>query len=68
MSAFREQTGVTFPLLLGDTTFSQYASVEPGISPYPLDVILDREGRVRYLRREFDGDAMIATIDQLLLE
>ncbi len=68
VSAFQEQTGVTFPLLLGDSTYSGYAQVDGAISPYPLDVIVDKQGIVRYIRHEFDGAAMEATIAQLLAE
>jgi len=66
--AFIEQTGVTFPIVRGDTTYSEYANPDGAISPYPLDVIIDREGTIRYLRHEFDGDAMVAQVEQLLAE
>ena len=68
VAAFGEQTGVTFPLLLGDTTFGDYAKSDGAISPYPLDVIVDRDGVVRYLRRQFDAAGMVATVEQLLAE
>lgn len=68
VGAFAEQTGVTFPLLLGDTTRGEYASSDPGISPYPLDVIVDKTGTIRYLRREFDTADMVETIELLLAE
>jgi len=68
VSAFREQTQVTFPLLMQDTTRGQLAFSDASISPYPLDVILDRTGTIRYLRREFDVEAMDATLQQLLAE
>ncbi len=68
VGAFAEQTGVTFPLLLGDTTRGSLALSEATISPYPLDVILDRDGTIRYLRREFDVQAMQSTLEQLLGE
>lgn len=65
---FRDQTGVTFPLLLGDTTYNQYAQPEGSISPYPLDVIVDETGTIRYVSHQFDGAAMEATIQKLLEE
>ncbi len=68
VAAFAEQTQSSFPLLLGDTTRGQLATSDASISPYPLDVILDRDGVIRYLRREFDVQAMQATIDLLLAE
>jgi hypothetical protein len=68
IEGFREQTGVTFPLLVGDRTFSEYAAPDGAISPYPIDVIIDKKGVIRYLRREFDGEAMEATIQALLAQ
>lgn len=66
--AFRDQTGATFPLLLNDVSYNRYGRSDGTISPYPLDVIVDREGIVRYLRHEFDGEAMEATLQRLLAE
>jgi peptidoglycan hydrolase-like protein with peptidoglycan-binding domain len=66
VGAFQEQTHVTFPLLLRDTTRGQLAFSDASISPYPLDVILDRDGTIVYLRREFDIEAMNTTLEQLL--
>lgn len=65
---FVEQTGVTFPILRGDDTYFDYADPEDAISPYPLDVIVDRNGNIAYLRREFDAEAMVQTIDRLLTQ
>lgn len=68
IEAFRDQTNVTFPLLLGDNTVGAYAKPDGSISPYPVDVIVDRDGVIRYLRHEFDAEAMRAVIEQLLAE
>jgi hypothetical protein len=68
VGAFAEQTQVSFPLLLDDTTRGQLAFSDASISPYPLDVILDRDGTIRYLRREFDIEAMEAMMEQLVEE
>lgn len=68
VGAFAEQTQVTFPLLLQDTTRGQLAFSDASISPYPLDVIVGRDGTIAYLRREFDADALVATIDDLLTQ
>ncbi len=68
LGAFVEQTGVSFPILRGDDTYFDYADPEGAISPFPLDVIVDRDGNIAYLRREFDADAMLLTIDRLLAD
>ncbi len=59
---------MTFPLVLGDTTKNQYAVPDGAISPYPVDVIVDREGTIRYLRHEYDAAAMADVIETLLSE
>lgn len=66
VEAFREQTGTTFPLLLGDRSYRGYGAPDGAISPFPLDVIVGPDGTIEYLRREFDGDAMAATLESLL--
>ncbi|MGH1340905.1 MAG: hypothetical protein ACRBN8_05105 [Nannocystales bacterium] len=66
LAGFVGQTGVSFPILRDDTTYFDYADPDNAISPFPLDVIVDRDGTIAYLRREFDADAMVMTIDRLL--
>jgi hypothetical protein len=66
VAAFKQQTGVTFPLLLGDMTKDLYANNDGSITPYPLDVIIDKNGTIVYLRHELDSAGMQAVIDQLL--
>ncbi len=66
LAAFVEQTGVTFPILQNDRTYFEYDDPDFAISPYPLDVIVDQDGNIAYLRREYDAEAMLMTIDRLL--
>ncbi len=66
LAGFVDQTGVSFPILRGDDTYFEYADPDGAISPFPLDVIVDADGTIAYLRREFDAEAMVMTIDQLL--
>ena len=66
LTAFRAQTGVTFPFLIepSATTYHQYANAADDLTtPYPLDVLIDGNGIVRYLRGEFDADALWAAVD-----
>lgn len=67
LRAFAEQTGVTFPLLLDpDRAAVQGYDFGPSISPYPLDVIVDRDGVVRYLGHEYDAAALRAAVESVL--
>ncbi len=68
IAAFIEQTAVTFPIVRGDSSYFDYANPDGAISPYPLDVIIDRDGTIQYLRHEFDGDAMATEIERLLAQ
>ncbi len=68
LAAFVQQTGVSFPILRNDTTYFDYANPDGAISPFPLDVIVDRQGNIAYLRHEFDAEAMVTTIERLLAE
>lgn len=68
VNAFIDQTGVTF-----DVGFDLTASYEsynrgPGLAPFPLEVVIDRQGRVRYISREYDATALDAVITTLLAE
>ncbi len=38
------------------------------LSPYPLQVLLDGEGTVRYFSREFDYAALEAAVEAVLAE
>jgi len=63
---FLAQTGATFPTGFDNgETYKQYGN-GGAISPFPLDVIIDQQGRIAYARRVYDGDAMVAVIDELL--
>ncbi len=56
---------MTFPIAydLEDT----YGEFDRGTAtaPYPLDVIIDAEGIIRYLATDYDPDAMQAVLESL---
>ncbi len=70
MIQFKEQTGLTFPL--GRTTDNSYQSFRTGgdgsISPFPLNVVIDRAGAIRYLNREYEPSQMQAVIEAALAD
>ena len=66
VAQFKAQTGVTFPLLLNDATYNQYANPDGMITPYPLDVIAGGDGTIVYLRHELDAVAMEQSIQQAI--
>ncbi len=68
LADFREQTGVTFPLLPDEATLRQFA-FPPGVGyPYPRDIVVDKNLRVRSIKNSFHPEEMEALIQQLLAE
>jgi hypothetical protein len=61
---FGLQNGVTFPLLLDGSSYSDYN--QPGQSPFPLDYLIDRDGNVAYFNTEYDPVTMLALVDSLI--
>lgn len=56
----------TFPILLNaSSVYGQYRQ-SGATSPYPLDYVIDQQGQVAYFSTEYDPEAMIAVIDDLL--
>ena len=70
LTQFKEQAGVTFPLgWPTDDSFNTFRLASgPSISPFPLDVIIDRQGKVRYVNSEYEAAEQKAVIEQLLAE
>jgi hypothetical protein len=64
---FTENLGVTYPVGLEQTgNYVAFAENFRGANPFPIDVIVDRDGRIAYVAREYDPDAMSAVIEKLL--
>ncbi|MRG98430.1 choice-of-anchor D domain-containing protein [Polyangium spumosum] len=61
---------VDFPLGIEEpaSTYGGIVANFPGPNPFPVDVIVDKAGIVRYATHEYDPDAMTAVIEQLLAE
>ena len=64
---FTDKLGVTFPAGLETTgSYLRFAENFRGANPFPIDVILDRDGTIAYVAREYDPAAMEAVIERLL--
>ena len=66
LDAFVTAFGITFPLLVEAASVRTVYSQPGGISPFPLDYIIDQEGQIAYINTEYDPDAMTAKIDELI--
>lgn len=66
---FTGRMGVTYPVGLEETSnYPAFAENFRGANPFPLDIIVDRTGTIRYIAREYDPAAMTAVIEELLEE
>jgi hypothetical protein len=61
---------VNFPVGIEETasTYTAVTANFPGPNPFPVDVIVGKDGIVRYVTHEYDPDAMVAVIEQALAE
>ena len=66
LDAFVTAFGITFPILVEAASVRTVYSQPGGASPFPLDYIIDQEGRIAYINTEYDPDAMTAKIDELI--
>ncbi len=66
LAVFVDAFQITFPILLdANSTFHEYRR-PTGVSPYPLDYVIDQAGRVAYFNTEYTPEEMIEVIEQLL--
>lgn len=58
------------PILLDEqeTYYKPYAMEVPGYAPFPLQVVIDRNGEIVYLSKQYDVDAAVAAIEAALAE
>jgi hypothetical protein len=64
---FTEHLGVTYPVGIEQTAnYGAFAENYRGANPFPLDVIVDRDGTIAYVAREYDPEALAAVIEELL--
>ena len=66
LKMFAKQTQVTFPIGL-DASASYGSFPKSGaMSPFPLDVIVGRDGKIAYINREYVAEEIVGVIDALL--
>ena len=66
---FTGKLGVTYPVGLEETSnYPAFAENFRGANPFPVDIIVDRTGTIRYIAREYDPVAMRAVVEELLAE
>ncbi len=65
VQGFIDQTGVTFPLGWDSTNSYFDYPQDDSISPFPLDVLVDRDGTIAYFSRTYDGEELRGVVEAL---
>lgn len=66
VQTFVEQTNVTFPVGFSPDTLFPLVAWPPAISPYPRQLVIDRDGVVTYVASEHRQDELTAAIEAAL--
>jgi len=72
VAAFVANQGVYYPVAVEETaetpTYSTIEGIYDGANPYPVDILVDKQGIIRYIAREYDPVALEEKIIELLAE
>lgn len=67
VQAFVDKLGASYDIGLETTgTYRALTQNFAGLNPFPTDVIVDRDGTIVYIAREYDPEAMTEVIERLL--
>ena len=66
VNAFVEQTGVTFPIAWDEGVLRSQIAFPDSISPYPRQVVIDRDGVIVYAAAEHSDSDLAAAIEGAL--
>lgn len=61
-----EAIGLDTPVILGNNALWNQYQLRGGISPYPVDYIIDGDGIIQYANHEYEPEIIVMTIDRLL--
>ena len=61
---FGDEQGTTFPLVRDDTTYSAYE--DPGPGNFALEIIVDRDGIVRFAQHGSTTEELAEALESLL--
>lgn len=62
---------VTFPVAtetVGEGTYAEITANYEGSNPFPVNILIDKQGIIRYIAREYDPFTLNAVMQQLLAE
>lgn len=64
--AFTASSGATYPIGLESTDTPTYKALVQnfkGLNPYPVDVVVGKDGRIAYVAREYDPEGLLAAVE-----
>ena len=65
--AYAEHAGVSSPVLLdSEGRWHTSYGLEDGYAPFPVQVVIDRDGVITYIGRQYDVQAARRAIDEAL--
>lgn len=69
---FVKHMDLTYPVGLEDEATPTYAGLTDrnfqGANPFPVDVVVGRDGTITYISREYDPDGLKAAVEAALAE
>lgn len=70
VQAYAENLDVNLLPIGIETTahYTEWTANYTGANPFPIDIIVDKQGIIRYVAREYDAPSMHAVVQQLLAE
>ena len=72
VAAFTVTQGIDFLVAVEETsvtpTYSTIEGIYDGANPYPVDILIDKTGVIRYISREYDPVSLDEEIQLLLAE
>ncbi len=69
VQTFCEHIGATFTIGTEDlstTTYASFVANYKGLNPFPVDIVVGKDGMITYISREYDGDGMQRAVDAAL--
>lgn len=69
---FVKHMDLTYPVGLEDETTPTYAAFTDanfqGANPFPVDIVVGRDGLIKYISREYDPDGLTAAVEAALAD
>lgn len=66
---FCQNLGLTYTVGLEETeTYGAITQNFEGLNPFPVTILVDKAGTIRFIAREYDADTLTTAVEELLAE